>query len=409
MRSGSPWAALGCGALLAACGLSTVGLESVGSTPGEVAGLDATAGDEGAAPGADAASDVHRTTDGSRSARDGSGDATHAEASVLDGAPDGAPPPDDGGGGDGTGGDALAQDAAPDSTEPGDASCDPSAGCVDVPSGWTLVAFVPDQSTDCPSGFGSPQNLVEGADASTACVCDACTVTGQPSCPSGPIDIFYDYVAAGTPGLCSTPGMVPQLTNNPAGACGNGSDVYKGSYIPFDLKYVPPAATGGTCSAPGTATGTVTYAAHDRTCLPLTAQDSNCAGTACTPALGPSYRACIMQSGEVPCPAGPLSVQRLAGSGVSFGCSACGCSVTASCTGQITLYTDGQCTNAGIHVPADGSCNRVTSRSNDAGSDTFTAYTYTGNAPASVACSASGTSTAQNVALAGPVTICCAP
>jgi hypothetical protein len=114
-----------------------------------------------------------------------------------------------------------------------------------------------------------------------------------------------------------------------------------------------------------------------------------------------------MQAGSVACPAGHFSVQHLAGTGVTFGCAACGCSISATCTGTITLYTDTACRNTGIQVPADGSCNRVTSLPHSSTSYVFDSYTYLGNAPTAVSCTASGSSTAQSVALSGAETICC--
>ncbi|MGH7439758.1 MAG: hypothetical protein ACRENE_29050 [Polyangiaceae bacterium] len=419
MRPRAPWLVLGGVAFLAACGLSTNGgglLSQPKPDSGE--GADAADTADGSMPGLDSGGG-HPPDDASMHEPDAEPDATHP---ALDGAPgDDGPAASEAGDASGASdaGEAGAVDeAGADShANTGDGGndtgtqsgpCDGSAGCVvNVPPGWSLVAFAPDQFEACPSGFGTATNLVESPGAASACTCSTCSVTGQPSCASGTVGVYYDYVATGA-GTCGTPGMVPQLNNSPAGVCGSGTDVYHGNYAPFDLAYVPPPSTGGSCSAPGSATGTITYGARDRTCVPSSPSAAGCVGDKCTPSLPSPYAACIMQTGTTSCPAGPLGVRHLAGTGASFGCSDCGCSVSGTCTGSITLYTDNKCTHPGVTIPADRSCNRITSLPNSASNDTFGAYIYTANPPASVQCTASGSSSAENVTLQGTVTICCA-
>jgi hypothetical protein len=202
------------------------------------------------------------------------------------------------------------------------------------------------------------------------------------------------------------PGSVTPLGNTPAGSC--ATDVYQGNYNTYDIKYVPPAATGGACTSPGTGSGSVSYAAHDRACTPVSAASAGCVGDACVPSLSGAYQACIMQAGRHSCPAGPLGVQHVVGSGASFTCSDCGCSVTAQCTGSVTLYTNSTCTKNALAVPADGNCHNIKALN---GGMTYTtavaAYTYTGGTP-SMQCAPTGSSTAQNVSLASASTVCCA-
>lgn len=393
MRFRAPWLLAGCAALTAACGLSVTGL---GTELGlQDASFDATESSEGSVGAGDATSDVHHGSDaGSHadSASDGSGRLDAA-------APDGETTDDGGAAEAGNVGDGAALDGA----------CDPAtAGCVIVPPGWTLVAFAPSQTPPCPSGFQSPSNVVEGPDASAACTCGGCSVTGQPSCASGQVGVYYDYATVGT-GTCATTSLTGPLHNSPAGACGggDGGDMYHGPYNPFDIKYVSPPPSGGTCSAPGAATGNVTYTGQARACVPVSPQAAGCVGDACMPTLPSSYKACLMQSGTAACPAGPLTVQHVVGSGVSFSCSDCGCAVAGTCSGTVSLYTDTKCKTFGLALPADGTCINVASVGS--GSTNFNSYTYDGGIPAGVHCTLSGPSTAQNVALAGPATICCAP
>lgn len=414
MRPRAPWLVLGSAAWLTACGLSTQGssLGDLGSSHDSGYTVDATDMGDGSVAAPPDSGGTQHPTDASMHKPDGAPDATHGgspDSGYGDDGPAGADAQDAAGGSESGGGDDGPSDTGTVGNDTGTQTdpCNGAAGCVSVPLGWSLVAFAPDQSKACPAGFNTPTNLVENPDATSACTCGACSVTGQPSCASGPVGVYYDYVSGGA-GTCGTPGMVPQLNNDPAGACGSGSDVYHGSYLPFDVAYVPPPSSGGSCSAPGSAKGTVSYGLHDRTCVPMDAQAAACDGGTCTPSLASPYSACIMQSGTTSCPPGPLGVQHLAGTGVSFGCSDCGCSVSGTCTGSITLYTDSQCANPGVTIPANGSCNRISSLPNSASTYTFGAYIYTAKPATSVKCTSSGSSSAENLALTNTVTICCA-
>src|SRR5579872_207579 len=274
MRSRAPWLLLGGAAWLSACGLSTQGasLGDLGAMRDSGDTVDAADTSDGSMPAPpDSGGMPHPMADGSTHKPDAGPDATHPggpDGGPSDGGPAGADAQDgpvaSEGGGDAPSDDGTIPDDAGTAGEP----CDGSAGCeVNVPPGWSLVAFAADQTAACPAGFTTPANVVESPNASAACTCGSCSVTGQPSCASGTVGVYYDYVTSGTHS-CSTPGMVPQLNNDPAGACGSGSDVYHGNYAPFDIAYTPPPSTGGSCSAPGSATGAVTYGAHDRTCVP---------------------------------------------------------------------------------------------------------------------------------------------
>jgi hypothetical protein len=406
MRLRAPWLVLAGAAWLTACGLSTEGASPGGANATHDSGDSVDAADQGNT--ADGSAGVppdsgggHPPTDASMHKPDAGPDATHPGALEAGSGDDGPPGSD---AQDGPGFESGADDGPADT---GTSNSDTGTQSVSVPPGWSLVAFATDPTAACPAGFTTPTNLVEDPNAAAACPCGACSVTGQPSCASGTVGVYYDYVSGGA-GACGTPGMVPQLNNSPAGACGSGSDVYHGNYAPFDVAYVPPPPSGGSCSAPGSATGTVTYGAHDRTCVPSSAQSAGCDGGLCAPSLSSPYSACIMQAGTPSCPAGPLGVRHVAGDGVSFACSDCGCSVSGTCTGSITLYTDAKCTKPGVTIPADRSCNRISSLPNSASNDTFGAYIYTANPPASVQCTGSGSSSAENVTLQDTVTICCA-
>jgi hypothetical protein len=370
--------------LSAACGLSVGGLSQAPVDGGAGATTDATTSTDGLVSGDDtgtAPADTGSTNDSTHIAHGDAGSDASQDRNVA---------PSDAAGDTGT--------AATDSGGP----CTAATGCVVVPNGWSLVAFATTQSAACPAGFTQSTDLVEGPVTASACACGACTVTTQPSCAAGPVQVFYDTANSSGGGNCGMPGSVTPLHNSPAGSC--GTDVYQGDYSAFDLEYVPPPPSGGACAAPG-AKKNVTYASQDRGCAPDSQQAAGCVGSTCVPSLSGAYKACITAPGAMSCPPGPLSVQHLVGTDTSFGCSACTCTVGGTCTGTVTLYSDTACTNRALPIAADGTCqslpNNLASR--------YSSYIYRGDAPQGVNCQTSGASTAQNVALASAATICCAP
>jgi hypothetical protein len=394
----APWLFLGSATLVVACGLS-VGGSAPEPGPSVTGGLDATDQGEGSLP-ADSPPEASHDDGHAGPGKDAGAHDAPVTADVVTDAPlDRAVDVevDDGGSAD-------ASDAPTDVLPDGTACPDGSPGCVIVPAGWTLVAFSTGQSAACPVGFQSPADLVEGPDAAGACSCGTCTVTQQASCASGTVSVYYD-TASSRPGTCALPGSVTPLGNSPAGAC--ATDVYKGSYNTYDIEYVPPPATGGACTSAGTQSGSVTYAAHDRACAPVSAASAGCVGDACTPSLGGGYLACIMQAGQAACPAGPLGVQHTVGSGTSLTCSDCGCSATAQCTGTVTLYSDTGCTKNALAVPADSTCYSIKTLNGGSNyNSAVAAYTYTAITP-TTQCSPTGTSSATTT-LTGVSTICCA-
>jgi hypothetical protein len=274
-----------------------------------------------------------------------------------------------------------------------------AAGCVAVPAGWTLVAFSPSQASSCPTGFDATpsQDVVEGPTPASACTCGACSVSQPPSCAAGSIAVNYDST---TVGACDKKANPSPLGNSPAGSC--GTDLFVGDYSSYVIEYVAPPPSGGACTAHGVpTTSAVMYASRDRVCLPDSAKAASCDGGTCHPALSSPYAACIAAPGDVACPAGPLSVQHKVGTSASVSCGDCSCSVTAACSGTLTLYTDTGCTK-GPYAISTGVCVGISSAA------TYRAYEYTAGSPTNIACQAGAPSAAQSVTLAGPQTICCA-
>jgi hypothetical protein len=360
---GGMW--LGTGCTLGLGGLEAAGGD--GSAP-TTTGPDASGLDE-ASPGDDASPPSHPIVGGD-AGRPGSG---NHDASTPDGPPVGPAPPD---------------------------GCTNAAGpCVVVPSGWALVAFAPSQASSCPSGFDAApaQDLVEGPQATGACGCGACSVTAPPSCAAGAIAVAYDEDFSGT---CDLVAMPSPLGNSPPGSC--GTDIYQGSYATFDARYAAPGPSGGACTSAGVQTsGGVTYAAQDRLCQPTGSQAASCDGGVCRPTLAGPYAACIATPGAVACPPGSLSVSHDVGTSASLSCAACSCSVTGTCSGTLTLYTNTTCTTGPYAISTDV-CVAISSAA------TYKAYKYTAAAAKDVGCQA-GAPASANVALAGEQTVCCAP
>ena len=291
--------------------------------------------------------------------------------------------------------DAAAPDAG-HSGPPAPNGCTNATGpCVVVPSGWSLVAFAPAQTAACPAGFNTApsQDVFEGPSAAGACTCANCNVTHPPNCASGPVPVHYDTDFSGTCGTVANPSP---LGNSPPGAC--GTDIYQGVYSSYDAEYTAPPASGGSCSAPGIAnSAVVTYGAKDRVCQLDAPQAASCAGGVCKPSLSGSYSACIASPGHVPCPAGPLSVAHDIGSGTSFTCPDCACTVTGTCSGTLTLYSNATCTTGAYAISTD-TCVRISSDAS------FKAYKYVGATPTMTGCQAAAPGAAQNVALTGEQT-----
>jgi hypothetical protein len=273
-------------------------------------------------------------------------------------------------------------------------------GCVAVPPGWSLVAFAPSQSSPCPTGFdmAAATDLVEGPTAAGACGCGACSVTTAPNCASGTIGVTFDYdttVYAGTCYMAATPAT---LSNSPPGSC--LTDIYNGDYSTYDAKYTSPAPSGGVCSAPAVNNaGALTYAARDRACTPDSDAAAGCSGDQCQPALSGAYQACIASPGSVTCPPGPLAVAHHVGTSATATCEACPCTISGTCTGTMTLFTDVNCKKGATSVPAN-TCEFV-------GTGNYKAYEYAGGNPKNVACKA-GAAPAPAIALDSEATICCA-
>lgn len=275
--------------------------------------------------------------------------------------------------------------------------------CFVAPADWTLVAYAGASRAACPPGFskGAPVDLVGTPEpAADACSCDACTVTSSPSCVMGSIALSLDTNATLTCATAATP-----LANLIPGGC-NTDNTHGPIVAADDVKFTPPAPTGGACAA-GSPSGhpeRVAFSALGRACPADEAAASECIGVTCSPDIAPAFAPCLAHAGTVECPPGPFGVAHRTGTGAaSLSCSdTCRCTVTATCaTATVTYYVDKACAGPmTLSAPASGVC------VNHGGTGlTYGSYKYM--ASASAACSADGTTT-TDVVLADEQTICCA-
>lgn len=325
----------------------------------------------------------------------GTADATGdlGDAGALDGALGDAL-----GNGDVAANDAATFDAAPLDAKTNDAptACSPgTTTCFALPSGWNVVAYGT-QAATCPAPFGAQTDVQEGPTPNGACRCDPCGVTAQPSCTSGQLSTAYGLDGLRT---CLIPGAT--LANGVGGGC-NAAQIG----IATDARIDPAAPTGGACtSAASKHREAFTFASSGRVCAAPDPASAGCINGVCTP-VAPSapYAICIAAPGvQSACPSGPFGVKHVVGTDVTFDCAACGCTVTAQCSGTVTFYTDPNCRDNGVPVVADGTCHTTPMHMGG----NYGSYEYRAT-PSNVGCTAGAASPASNVQLVGATTVCCA-
>jgi len=278
-------------------------------------------------------------------------------------------------------------------------------GCYVIPGGWQLIGFQSSQSPACPSDF-TQTDVVESPNVpASACACE-CSLSQAPTCPSGPIDAFYDQDNSKSCGTTGTPSSWAYSTscdtnnNDMYHPCGLGCPTYQ----QLDLKFVPPAATGGSCQKNAVQQPQNVTSTPELACAPNTSPCPN--PNQCTPGFPSPLQVCIFQSGNHACPATTFTQAHDVGTSVTYGCDSgpCGCTTTAQCSGLIKLFANNMCNGTELDIPADGACHPTGAKQND-----YSSYLYAANVPANAACTNSGTPNVQNVGLANEETICCAP
>jgi hypothetical protein len=204
-----------------------------------------------------------------------------------------------------------------------------------VPTGWSVVAFVPNQRpAACPSGYATPTDLSVAPASNGTCSC-SCTGSGGQACSASPFNIGVGQ------GNCTGQTENGALAN---GACttltGINGLVQAGSSI---LASTP--AGPATCNPSASNTIGANPPRSGKSCeLPKTG--GGCASGVCAKTPGAPYAACVQRAGAQTCPAGYPN-RTLVGTGISDtrSCTACNC-VKVDCRARVELYNNGACNGA---------------------------------------------------------------
>ena len=285
-------------------------------------------------------------------------------------------------------------------------SCGGGGVCVDsVPSGWTGPLALFDstggppapQPAACPATY--PTDVFDGnaslsAPAAT-CACTCGSVTGA-TCGASTLQVYTGSNCGSTNCFNAT------VTSCTSLACNTGNSA----------KITPPAPVGGTCTAQPTKTvPALGWSRTGRACQ-TTSTSSGCAGSSVCVPLPPAPFAqtvCILQQGDVACPAGIYGQKLLYYTGATDtrSCSTCGCDPATGVTcsgGQMTLWDASGCSGSKIGLAIDGTCRSAN------GITTVSANQTIAPTPSGGSCNASSGSgkPTGSVTPTGPTTVCCA-
>jgi hypothetical protein len=269
----------------------------------------------------------------------------------------------------------------------------PGCDCIDpVPGGWTLVAFDATSRTSCPSGYGSPADVIVDPSnlGPSTCGC-TCDVTTTPDCYTGQVTIGY-----GT-GVCN-------MTAGPYDVNGGGCVAVSIPFAASNHSMAPLAPTGGTCSPNVTDTPPSPGGGLGKQCSVSAALvNGGCSGSkVCAPPVTSLFDLCIAQSGQVPCPSGYPNAH-VTGTGItSGGCSSCTCAtpMTSCDSPTFSLFSDTECGSVLASLAADGNCHTVTT------GGTAASYQYTATGSTTCVPPTQPTPTG-NSSLSGLTTVCC--
>ncbi len=332
------------------------------------------------------------------------------------GGPDVIKPPVEGGGQDADGGQDVTYDV-PD-LGVGETEAGLPCTCVtSVPSGYTVVEYVPNQRPGCSNGYGSSTDYVENptsAQATCGCTCSA-TPTQAPTCSCGANPATFN--------MASGNGNCTDITGQTVVA---STTCYKTAQTYFpngqklnDFLAAPATActpSGGQCGNPNKTTNIPNPSAEQGRACNLTAAMGTCTSGTCIPNQASPFGLCVTNGSVVgSCPA-DFPVPHTVGTSISDTrtCSGtCGCSLTnlGTCgTPQLTLYSgDTNCGNSGTNVttPADGTTCTFAGYGNGT---TFDSAKYT-ITQSGGSCSNAGSNWALSGQLGvnGAITICCRP
>jgi hypothetical protein len=318
------------------------------------------------------------------------------------------------------------------STDCAEASCKATHACVPaVPEGWEELGYVVlarwpkgDAEADCPAGY--PEALATGlldpeapAEACSPCACG--DLTGDCQLPdldpaqAGNQALKISSRACGDAALPTLSWMT--VPDGWDGTC-HSPDAYLGgnnSCLPgpcnVSITAGAPTAAGSTCAPSGGEAAPYEWGFEAKICGGTTTGAGCEGGAACAvrPEGGATPSVCIAKQGQTPCPDPFTTAYALYAPSELHPatCAACACAApeTATCAGEITIYSDTNdvaCTTEVITFAA-GDCADL------AGNPTVAGRVFEVTSPPSGACTPSGGEVSGAPSLGAPLTVCCLP
>ena len=283
--------------------------------------------------------------------------------------------------------DAAVLDAGP--------KCNPatSSTCIALPNGWSLVSgSLSNGPAPITCSNGAPPTIVKETPFTQAgsCTCDSCTVTTPATC-SGAVE--HEFSVGGA---CSNNGD-PMFYKNPvAGTC--YQDLSTNPRAAVSNRFTLQQPSGGVCSAPPTKhTDRVSYVGSYSLCD----EASRCSGGFCDVQGIPDLAVCVGHSGDEACPAGFAGKHLVGSEGADFDCGTCSCNLNrANCQGAVNHYTDANCTNGLVAIPANSGCGGPNTHG-------LSVASYKVVATSATTCNTGGSAPATNTRLKNPRTVCC--
>jgi hypothetical protein len=268
-----------------------------------------------------------------------------------------------------------------------------------APDGWSGPAVLYVGSDKAPACIGAypSEALRGGVDVSaSAAECSACSCSqAAPGCST-----FLGF-GAGAQANCSDAACKAQIDSSCvelSSSCLNGLAT---GYVQTEL---PPGAASCMPSAQSAVVADPAFGQHVLACAASELRRGGCGpGNLCAPAAPFTGPYCIVQPGDLACPAGPYSDKRVYFTAIddSRDCSACTCGSDCSYTWKIFDDADTSCQTPLATKTSAGECVMVTPSS----SKLRFGVEITGAGT----CTPSGGQPTGSAAASGPVTACCMP
>jgi hypothetical protein len=301
--------------------------------------------------------------------------------------------------------DVVSGDAGPDVAPPttcAAAQCVPAA-----PAGWTgPLAFAsvasPSTAPACPTNFAPALSAHTGL-VPIPGTCSSCTCSVSSSyCEIAGANVYSND-------SCTQFLQTSTVSTNACTAVG-GSGTVMATDLGLTATAKATCASGGGVLQPGATAWSADVVACKAPDAALV--QANCpGGDVCAPSAGAPFasKACVMQAGDVACPAAYSQKQLVYGSFADAeACSACSCSASPSkntCSGfpSIAFFPDDKCAQTSVDTYAAGQCISTGS------TDQAMSMELVDVSPPSVTCAAGQSTLSGSVSAVDPTTVCCLP